>query len=924
MDDPARPEPTALAGRATELERFSAVLDEVAAGHRGVVLVDGEAGIGKTSLVRAALAAWGAVVVGARGAEAEADSDFGVIEQLARSAPIDAAARSALLAASTPDPVHIGAALVALLDEVRLDPRHPLAVVVDDAEWADGGSLAALAFAARRLPRDPVLLCLVTRPEGAALLPRDLRRLVADDGVHLTVGPLDRLGVRSVVEDVLGRRPTMHAAERLRRHTGGNPLHLRAVLDECGLAAIEAGSELPAPSSFRQVVLARLAEGSAEMARLVEAAAVLGDAAELASVADLGAVTHPGSALDEAIDRSLLTAGSRADDPARLRVSVAHPLVRAAVLDAMGPGHRADLHRAAGAIVAGLPGLRHRLLGALGPDPALWREACLRARDEADRGAHGAAAAVYRLAAAAAADGPDRSATLLRAIDELLLAGRVVAAEQLRSAVGAAPPSALRSYVEGRLAYLLGPRAEARPALESAWQQLTGTDRPGAGTRPADGQLAGRVAASLATAAVDDADGDAAVAWCRVALDLAPLQAAQGSVTHMLAGAHALGGQFDEGLREVDERSRNLLADPAAPAAAVADASSARGLLRLWTHDLPGAADDLERALAHAGAGSSFVALESARFYLAEVRYRQGRWDDALMLAEQSTSLIDDTDQAWMAAIPHATAAQVVAARGGPAQEHLDRAWSAVASVGRGVSGTLVRVAALEVATCRRDHAAAVELVDPLLRSKRPVDERVAGWRANAARALAVEGRLADARTLVEELQAHATTPLVATEAARARVMVCVIGNDDVGLDEAAEHGLALDPDLVGPYPRARLELAVGRAWRRRGERRDAVRVLEAALARFRALDAAPWEAQVAAEVAASGLRPSRAPAAPGAELTPQERAVARLVATGLTNREVAAELVVSTKTIEHHLSRVYAKLGVRSRTELAIALPEG
>jgi DNA-binding NarL/FixJ family response regulator len=75
-------------------------------------------------------------------------------------------------------------------------------------------------------------------------------------------------------------------------------------------------------------------------------------------------------------------------------------------------------------------------------------------------------------------------------------------------------------------------------------------------------------------------------------------------------------------------------------------------------------------------------------------------------------------------------------------------------------------------------------------------------------------------------------------------------------------------------------------------------------------------------ELAASGLRPSRGAARVGAELTPQERAVAELVARGLTNREVAAELVVSAKTVERHLSRIYSKLGVRSRTELAIALP--
>jgi DNA-binding NarL/FixJ family response regulator len=128
----------------------------------------------------------------------------------------------------------------------------------------------------------------------------------------------------------------------------------------------------------------------------------------------------------------------------------------------------------------------------------------------------------------------------------------------------------------------------------------------------------------------------------------------------------------------------------------------------------------------------------------------------------------------------------------------------------------------------------------------------------------------------------------------------------------------------VGPYPRARLELAAGRGWRRRGERRRALGVLEAALGRFRALRADPWVGEVEREIAAAGVRTAGREGRAGEALTPREQAVAQLVARGLSNREVAAELILSAKTVEHHLSRIYVKLGVRSRTQLAAAVLSG
>src|SRR3546814_4262177 len=155
--------PVPLPGRDRHLAILAAALADVRGGKRSVVVVDGDAGIGKTSLVRGALAGEPSVLVWASADESEAELDFAIVDQLARAAPLAAADRDALLGEIGGEPLRIGAALVALVDGLDLDPARPLVVVVDDAQWADAASLQAIAFAARRLQRDPVLLCVIPR-----------------------------------------------------------------------------------------------------------------------------------------------------------------------------------------------------------------------------------------------------------------------------------------------------------------------------------------------------------------------------------------------------------------------------------------------------------------------------------------------------------------------------------------------------------------------------------------------------------------------------------------------------------------------------------------------------------------------------------------------------------------------------------------
>jgi DNA-binding CsgD family transcriptional regulator len=901
------PDPSdTLVGRAAALERLRQVWDRAASGRRGVVLVVGEAGIGKTSLLRTGLPA-AATTAWATGDEAEIEVEHGVMEQLVRGSRLAGELREQVLGEVGADPLRVGARIVQVIDQLDLPEGRPLAVVLDDAQWIDVASLQAVAFAGRRLALDPVVLCLASRPDGLGRFPAALRRLIDDDGVRIDLEPLGRDDVQTLVEASIGRPVARSVAQRLHEHTDGNPLHLTTLLEERSPGALLGPGPLPAPRSFTLLVAERLAQATPDAEAFAVAVAILGERAPVQQAAALASLDDPGPALDAAEALGLVRVS--ADVLGGSTVSVAHPLVRAALLEQLPAGRRAALHRRAGELVGGPSGLRHRLAGTMVDDAELFSQAVASAEREARMGAHGTSASLYQGAAKVAADEAGRSRALLDAVDQLLLAGRLDDARALWAIAGSAPRSPRRDLVAAQLAYIEGPRRAAKELLTQAWNACAG---PGTAEDP----IRSRIAAMLATVFVDPANGAEAVLGGRRALEADPVGAAQASAAHMYAGAVALEGDYDTGLAALDEWSRHL--GPDAPGPRVLDTYSARGLLRLWTHDLPRAIDDLHAALAASARAGSFVARESVRGYLAEALRRAGRWEEALQVIELTCSIIEDADQGWMAAPASATAASLQAARGAQvAVEHLARAHAAAGEVGGGVAAGLAAVAELEVAVSLSSPERGLAAGTLLESARRPVPERIAPWRANHAELLAADGDVARAATRARELAEDGATPLVRVDGARAAAVVADRLDDLAGLDLAEATGAAEAPDVAGPYPVARFELVVGAAWRRRGERRRATTLLEAAGERFRLLGAEPGSARVEVELNASGLRPKRGPRV-RTELTPQEAVVARLVGAGRTNREVAAELVVSTKTVEHHLSRVYAKLGLRSRTELA------
>ncbi len=434
-------------------------------------------------------------------------------------------------------------------------------------------------------------------------------------------------------------------------------------------------------------------------------------------------------------------------------------------------------------------------------------------------------------------------------------------------------------------------------------------------------------------------DGDQIVMWARRAM-------AAGSASGLSASLACHGLAIDGRFAEAEAEMTAILAG--APAARLRlDAQLGRGVVRVWANDLEGAAADLETVEADETVPRSIMSRVDLRSFRAEAAFRAGRWGEALDLAETTASVVDDVDDPLFITLPHAVAAFVLAGMGrvGEARAHAE-----VAAVNAAVTGLLpARLwsshASLRVAAAAEDPGEVARLGDALVADGfGTFPEGIHHWRALYVEALVAVGRLDDAAAVADDLGATARgrsgadnnradgpaegveDASVAADAALAAGLVAAAQGRRESAALAFEQGLTLDAEASRPYPRACLELAAGANLRRMRDREGAAVLLKQAAERFEAIGSAPRAARCERELEACGLAPRRRQGERGRgfELTPRERVVARLVAGGHTNREVAAELVISAKTVEHHLGRIYAKLGLRSRTELAARLARG
>jgi DNA-binding CsgD family transcriptional regulator len=907
-------------GRRAELGLLQALMEEVHAGHPRVVLVEGPPGIGKSALIRRFLANAGAVqVLGASGEEVETLLAFGVIDQLVRAAP--GSVPESLLGllsneGPTRDPISVGGALVEVVG--GLQGEAPVAIVVDDAQWADRPSLQALLFALRRLQADRVLALVCARDSAPPQLLEGLDRFIDSGwGARLTVRGLDPDGIRELAMSMgIGELP-ISAAQRVRDHTGGSPLHTRALLEELPLETLKRSTAVPLPSprKYSALVLSRLAACSDEAQRLVIAASVLGLICPLSVVAQLAGVDDPLGALEQTIAGRLL----EERDVAEGTVGFPHPLVRAAVYHDLSPTRRAALHERAAALTHDeAASLRHRLAAFHGNSAELVADLTGFGRREAARGAWASAADAILSARRLSASGRERDELLLEAAEYLTFGGEVTAAAALSDDVATLGESARREYVLGSIALMSGRHEEAERSLTGAFALCDmGTDRA----------LATQVAVQLANLTLTRARAGDGAAWAARALEVAQGTIPVSNALSCLAIGLTFAGRPAEAMASVA-----TLPDPSDEVTPDRiDGYLGRGFVRYVTDDHDGACRDLAPLCATLRRrGPAYLAV-AALATMSMAEYRMGAWDDSILHGQLAASICEDADQAWLRGYAHASACAPLAARAvwDAARLHVEAARRAAAiDPGEFESISFAAMAAAQLARAQGDDEGVLSVLEPVL----PLAEwdgvrepGVIDWQVLYTQALVNLRRLENAEAVLSRYEGLAAErERRSAMAAAARVRACLDAARGAGARAEASFVASL-AHLEGvhmPFESGLTDLEYGSFLRRAGKRSQAAAHLRSAHGRFSELGARPFLERCDRELAACGLTPIKRRSPERDRLTPQELSIARLVASGKTNRQVAAELVVSVKTVEYHLANVYGKLGLRSRHQLAASMP--
>jgi DNA-binding CsgD family transcriptional regulator len=907
-------------GREKELDILRSALDQVRAGHPQVVLIEGPAGIGKTALVDRFLELESDVqVLRASGEPWEALVPYGVVDQLVRGAAVSRARLLASRERALPvdEPISVGARVLEVIGD--LDGKRPAVAVVDDAHWADLDSLRALLFALRRLVAEPVMTLLMARPEDANRLPDGLRRLAeGQTGMTVQLGALGTSQVRALATS-LGLREFSHAAaQRLQTHTRGNPLYVRALLSEVPPDKWRTWQPvLPAPHAFASTVERRLESCGPPTQRLVEAAAVLGGRPALATAAALGEVDEPTLALEEAGVANLLRSTA---EPGALELSFAHPLVQAAVYGHLGQHRRDRLHTRAAALVTDRgAALRHRVAAAHAPDSQLAAELEEFGRQEANKGGWASAASALVEASRLSPHQSLRESRLLQAVDAMVGAGDLSQAGTFAREIMGYPAGAMRDAALGYLAVVRGRPTEAENLLLRAWRRAdTTTERAVAAT----------VAQRLALHAVGRLSGADIVEWTRRAIDLAaPTEPVRAEAQAVLGLGLGWQGRLAEGFA-VHEAALAEIPEPD-ESALPPRIKMAHGWLCLAGDDVVGARTELmETAPAALATGSARISLW-AYSWLALTDYALGNWDEAILDAERAVALLGESGHAWLRPLVRWAATVVPAARGDwrAAEDHVRQA---VAQSGdyelMMVSAALARA---HLAVARGDNDNVLRTLEPLttIQPRGAIDEPgFWPWRDLYGDALVSAGLLDEAEAALKPWEALATQRgrhVEIAKLARVRGRLESARGNVKDAERAFQHGLEQLGQLPLPFERALLELAHGQTLRRSGKRRAAAVQLQTAADRFATLDAQPYLERAERELVACGLAPTERRTFDPTRLTAQELAVARLVADGLSNRQVAAELFVSIKTVQFHLTHIYSKLGLSSRSELAARLRE-
>jgi DNA-binding CsgD family transcriptional regulator len=907
-------------GRDAELAEISAFLTDLRQSARALVLA-GPPGSGKTTLMRAAAAlasergyqvlqtapARGDVRLAFAGLADLLDGPAGDV--IADLPPPQARALRVALATEDPadHPPDQRVIAMAFRSAIQaLAASAPVLLVIDDVQWLDQPSATAVGFAVRRLHEETAgFICAQRTERPGADLPLELARARIGAAL-LPVGGLSLGALHRMLRTRLGGSFSQPMLRRIEAESGCNPfiaLELGRALARRGGAS--AGSTaLPVPDTLSGLVSEHLGDLPNDVLAAVQVVAVMPDAPpEQYTAAGASA-----AGLDAAVATGVLE-----QDGGRLRFS--HPLFASAVAVRIPPGRLRELHAAAAQVTSRPEArARHRALAAVGTSASAAADLDLAGQSAAGRGAPASAAELFGLAASLTPDDqPAESARRrLEMARQLNIGGETDAARTtLRTLIEATAPGPLRAEALSLLAMLDKDNFPAATAL--LLQALAEAD--GNPNLTVDIRLrlsetwmlrGDRLRArEEARRSVADAERscDAALLACSLA---------QAFETEVMCGMQA-----DE--RELD---RALALERSAGSAPLhISPMQVAGVSYFIQGRLPEAESAQRQLLARAEADGNEQGRAEALLRLSRIAGRRGDLAAAAELAADGLEIAEQLDLprpvvsclygCGSAALMLGQVARVrdLASRGRDLAERTgDRPY---------VIFHEALLGSLELALGHIPAAAAC--LGPLARELPEI-----GWHPTTqsiapdiAEALIASGALAAADKFLTTLQRAMPDPLSTALATRCRGLLAAARGDLAAAASTMSEVLAMHDRLAAhPLERARTLLDLGRVQLHLRQRAAARATLTEALDVFRSTGASLWTARTLAELARiSGRSPGPA------ELTATEQRVAELVASGRSNREAAAELFVAVRTIESTLTKVYAKLGVRSRTELAATL---
>ena len=906
-----------LVGRSAELQAVDDFLTSMAERPSGLV-IDGEAGIGKTAL-------WSAAVHQAH------ERRFRVYST--RTSQVESAHPYAMVADVISD---VGCTALAGLPEIQRmamdrvlrrsdggDPRRnhrvvattvlsileglavksPVLIAIDDVQRMDASSKSVLAFVARRLDRRMGLL--VTEGSGPdnSDTTASWLQLASQDGLErIRLGPLPLGGLYTLIIDHLGHllpRPTM---VRIAEISHGNPSYALELARAANIQSPSAEPVLPTP--LAELMRDRIGQLDGHVRDVLLAAACVADpTVDLLAQATGNTAARTVELLEPVEDRGII--GIRGN-----RVRFSYQLLARGIYDDAGPARRRRMHRTL-ADVESLPEpkAKHLALATAGSDPAALQALDSAAEVARTRGAPAAAAELVDLAIRLGGDTPERR---IRAAAHHFLAGNAGPARAaLEPMVSQLPPGPLRATAVNLL-------AEMRMydnGFAHAADLLRGV-KVDAATDP----MLVQSLLLLSHAQLNTGEYDESL---RNALRAATLAEELGLPTltsqarAMLVNVGLVCGQG------IDERSLQDaldLEDPSIDVSLPFSASAVNALALAWTGRLDEARSQMlavRNRCIERGADSHimFVDLHSTL-----IDTWRADFAAAALTAEDAMERAQQLGGNHMVLIAHAARAVVAAYTG---RECAARADAHVAIEGAIDCGS-TRLADLPVATLGfldvslGNYAGALSTLQPLISgfSTLPGTEIViASFIPDAVEAMIALGHASEAGPLIDALENNGRRldrPWMLAAGARCRSMWLTAQGDIEAATRMAQQAMAEHDRLPMPFECARTQLLLGQLQRWQGLKKAAIVTLDEALRAFDDMGTPLWANRARAELAATKSTPTQ-----HVRLTPSEQCVAELAASGMTNRDAAAALSISLKTVEANLTRIYRKLGINSRAEL-------